>query len=269
MQKSLNSCLYRATVMHHRFKPKPHRFHYKVFMFWIDLDEIALLKKNLLFFSHNRFNVFSLKDHEHLQLPPENPDTSKSIKEHIICYMKQNGLHATPSKIMLLTNLNILGYNFNPVSFYYCFDENNQPLCSIAEVGNTFKEMKPYLLTSQHFKHTAFELRTAKHFYVSPFFNLDTQFDFKLAIPEKKLHLKIDTYDDGEKVFTSTLTGGQTPLTNLNLFWYGIRFPLLTVQIITLIHWHALLLWMKKIPYHKKSHNPQLQQGVFRKYNPH
>lgn len=134
----MNSSLYKATVMHNRLAPKKHRFHYNVFMFYIDLDEIEILKKKFFLFSHNRFNFFSFRDKEHLQLPINNPDTNKNTKEHITEYLKENGIIVSHCKIMILTNLNILGYNFNPVSFYFVFDKNKQPLCSVAEVGNTF-----------------------------------------------------------------------------------------------------------------------------------
>src|SRR5271170_6435476 len=117
----MNSCLYRATVMHNRLEPKKHWFQYNVFMFYVDLDELELLKKKLWMFSINRFNYFSFRDKEHLQLPMEKPDTTKSTKQHILTYLQENGIHLEKGKIMLLTNMNVLGYNFNPVSFYFCF----------------------------------------------------------------------------------------------------------------------------------------------------
>src|SRR4029078_2392336 len=116
----MNSCLYKATVMHNRLEPKQHRFHYNVFMFYIDLDEVEMLSKKLWMFSRNKFNYFSLKDSEHLQLPIDNPDKTKSIREQITLYLSQHGIQIGKGRIMLLTNLNVLGYNFNPVSFYYC-----------------------------------------------------------------------------------------------------------------------------------------------------
>lgn len=252
--------------MHNRMKPKQHRFHYNVFMFYIDLDELDLLRSKLLLFSRNAFNFFSFRDKEHLQLPAENPDTSKTTKEHILNYLKQNGVTVVPDKIMLLTNLNILGYNFNPVSFYYCFNKEDKIICAIAEVSNTFLEMKPYLLTADMLQGDKFHLNTTKYFYVSPFFDQDTNFDFNISIPNDKLNIRIDTIDKEERVFISTLTGVKKQLSNANLFWYSIRFPLMTLRIIILIHWHALLLWLKKLPFHKKNENKHLQQGVFRKY---
>lgn len=252
--------------MHNRLGPKPHRFHYNVFMFYIDLDELDLITKKLFLLSHNKFNFFSFKDKEHLQLPAGNPDTTKSTKEHIINYMHQNGVQYTGGKIMLLTNLNVLGYNFNPVSFYYCFDKDEQPLCAIAEVSNTFREMKPYFLGREQLLDGRFYLNTKKHFYVSPFIDHDTDFDFTLGIPGEKLNIKIDDYKDGNRFFISTLTGKRKALSNGNLFIYAFRFPFLTLRIMALIHWHALLLWVKKLPFHPKAANQHLQKDVYRKY---
>src|SRR5271154_3271988 len=154
----MNSCLYRATIMHNRLEPKPHRFHYGVFMFYIDLDEIETLKKKFSMFSHNRFNFFSFRDKEHLQLPAENPDTAKNTKQHILDYLSQNGITISNPKIMLLTNLNVFGYNFNPVSFYFCFNENNEIVCCIVEVSNTFREMKPYFIGKENLSENKFHL---------------------------------------------------------------------------------------------------------------
>lgn len=263
----MNSCLYKATVMHNRLGPKKHRFHYNVFMFYIDLDEVNELSGKLWMFSKNKFNFFSLRDKEHLQLPIDAPDTTKSIREQIECYLSDHNIHIGNGKIMLLTNLNVLGYNFNPVSFYFCYNEQGQPLCAIAEVGNTFGEMKPYLLNAQQFDGKKFHLNTIKYFYVSPFIDHDTSFDFQLEIPGDKLNIRIDDIKDGERFFISTLTGNKKELNNGNLLLYSIRFPFITLKIITLIHWNALKLWMKKIPFRRKGENQELQQNVYRRKN--
>jgi len=247
-------------------KPKQHRFHYNVFMFYLDLDEVDLITKKIWLLSHNKFNFFSFRDKEHLQLPVDFPDTSKTTKEHIIDYLKQNGFEFVNQKIMLLTNLNILGYNFNPVSFYFVLDENNLAECAIAEVGNTFGEMKPYFLGKDKLTGNNFHLNTKKYFYVSPFIDHDTNFDFNLTVPTEKLNIRIDDYKNEERFFVSTLTGTKKELNAGNLLLYSLRFPFLTLRIITLIHWQALHLWLKKLPFHKKNKNQHLQRDVFRKY---
>ena len=262
----MNSCLYKATIMHNRLKPKQHRFYYKVFMFYIDLDELDMLCKKHWLLSRNRFNFFSFRDKEHLQLPIEKPDPSKSTKEHIISYLKQSGFNFVDQRIMILTNLNILGYNFNPVSFYFIYSKEGHAECAIAEVGNTFGEMKPYYLSKEMLTENSFHLNTTKYFYVSPFIEHDTNFDFNLDVPGQKLGIRIDDYKDNERFFISTLTGAKKKLSSWNLLKYSIRFPFLTVRIIALIHWNALLLWLKKLPYHKKSENENLQRDVYRKY---
>lgn len=262
----MNSCLYKATVMHHRLSPKKHRFNYRVFMFYINLDELELLRRKLLLFSVNRFNFFSFRTAEHLQLPASQPDTTKTTKEHLVNYLVENGFHYHGERIMLLTNLNVLGFNFNPVSFYYVLDKNNQALCCVAEVSNTFREMKPYFLGPETYQENTFRFNTTKYFYVSPFIEHDTNFDFKLGVPADKLNIKIDDIKQGERFFISTLTGVKRELNNLNLVWYSIRFPLITLRIIGLIHWNAFLLWFKKIPFLKKSEYEHLQRDVFRKY---
>lgn len=262
----MNSCLYKAQVMHNRMKPKSHRFHYHVFMFYLDLDELDQLCKKHWLLSKNKFNFFSFRDKEHLQLPIENPDTSKSTKEHVITYLKQNGFNFVDQRIMILTNLNILGYNFNPVSFYFIIGKEGTAECAVAEVGNTFGEMKPYFMSAEMLRENNFHLNTTKYFYVSPFIEHDTKFDFNLGVPGDKLTIRIDDYKDEERFFISTLTGIKKELTTGKLVLYSLRFPLLTLRIISLIHWNALVLWLKKIPYYKKSENADLQRDVFRKY---
>jgi DUF1365 family protein len=265
---AVNSCLYKAKVMHHRLAPKVHSFHYNVFLFYLDLDEIDLLGKRLKFMSRNRFNLFNFRDMDHLQLPREKPDPSKNVRQHITAYLEQNGVNIAHGRIMVLTNLCTLGYQFNPVSFYFCYDEAGQPVCSVVEICNTFLEMKPYFLGADTRQNDAFKLNTEKYFYVSPFIDMDTNFDFDLNIPGEKLKIKIDDYDkEGKRFFISTLNGIRKPLTDANLLLYFISFPLITIKVITLIHWQAFKLWLKKIPFHKKESHKELQKEVYRPYS--
>jgi hypothetical protein len=262
---SVDSCLYKAKVMHHRLAPKNHRFHYTVFMFYLNLNDIDGLCKRLKFMGRNRFNLFNFRDKDHLQLPRENPDGSKNIREHITTYLRHNGVNTGVGKIMVLTNLCTLGYQFNPVSFYFCYDEQGKPVCSVVEVCNTFMEMKPYFLGNDALENNRFKLNTTKYFYVSPFIDMDTNFDFDLHLPGEKLQIKIDDYDkDGKRFFISTLNGSRRALNDATLLLYFFSFPLITLKIIGLIHWQALKLWLKKLPYHKKTENADLQKGVYR-----
>ncbi|MBB2144022.1 DUF1365 family protein [Pedobacter sp. LMG 31464] len=263
----LNSSIYSAKVMHHRLTPKKHSFWYDVYLFYIDLDEIEKLDKKLRWFSYNRFNLFNFRDKDHVQFPKENPDQTKTVKQQITTYLKSHNVEIGNGKIKLLTNLSVLGYNFNPVSFYFCFDENENPLCAVSEISNTYHEMKMFFFGKEDLENNVFKQKAEKLFYVSPFIDLDTFFDFKLTIPTQKLDIKIDDYDkEGNRFFISTLNGDRKPLTNKNMLRYFFSIPLIPLQVMGLIHWQAFKLWIKKIKYHPKAANQDLQKDVYKPY---
>lgn len=255
--------------MHNRLAPKKHSFWYNVYMFYIDLDEIDLLTKKLRWFSRNKFNLFSFRDAEHLQLPKENPDKTKNTRQHLEDYLRENGVNGSKLKIKLLTNLNVLGYNFNPVSFYYCFDENENPVCCVAEISNTYREMKLFFFGKDELDGDTFKKVTTKYFYVSPFIDHDDSFDFNLTVPTEKLDIKIDDIDkQGSKFFFTTLKGNKKPLTNATLLKCFFSIPIIPLQVMGMIHWQALRLWLKKLSFHPKAKNPELQRNVYKPYKP-
>lgn len=256
----MNSCLYECSLMHSRRELIDTKFYYKYFMFYLDLDEIDFLSKKLKLFSRNRFNLFSFRDTDHIVTE------KKDVKQNILSYIRENGVTEEIKKIMLLTNVATMGYNFNPVSFYFCFNGKNEPVCVIPEVGNTFHELKPFFIGRQHLKDGQFRDRIQKNFYVSPFIQHDVYFDFQLNIPEKKLKIRIDDYKDGKRIFITQLSGRDKPLTDANLFYYGLRYPLVTLKVISAIHWQAVKLIFKKIPYFRKNEFMNLQQGAYIKW---
>ena len=237
----MNSCLYNCEVMHHRLSPAEHQFSYKVFMFYLDLDEDL---GHLKLFGRNKVNWFSFFDKDHYNIP-------EFLKSKNIVY----------KRIAVLTNARTLGYVFNPISFYFCFDEDDQPVCAVAEVCNTHRERKLYLIDS------SLKLRTPKHFYVSPFSDLDTEFEFVFKVPSTFMQMRVDDYKEGKRVLLSSLTGTRKELNDANLLWYGIRFPLITIKIITLIYWQALKLRLKGLPFSGKKENMHLQKDFIATHN--
>jgi DUF1365 family protein len=261
-EEDLRSCLYECTVMHHRLTPKENRFTYGLFLFCLDLDEIDTVCAKTRGLSHNRFNFYTFKDRDHLTVL----GGGDSVKQNLAAYLAQHGVDFPENgRAILLTLPRVLGYIFNPVSFYFCFDAEGTPLCALAQVGNTFGEMKPYLFAAPD-ADGVFRLRTPKHFYVSPFSALDLDFDFKLRVPKSALEIHINDLQGESTVLLSSLTGTQVPLTTARLAWLTIKFPFVTLKVIFLIHWQALLLWLKRLPYHAKSANAHLQRDVL---NPH
>ncbi len=252
----MNSCLYECNVMHHRLSPKEHRFCYRIFMFHLDLDEIDGIAKRVPLFSRNRRGLFSFHDADHLQ------EGKGDVREKLATYLGENGIALEPGcRAMLLTLPRVMGYIFNPVSFYFCFDPAGAPMCAVAEVGNTFGEKKLYLLP-RPVAEDRFRLVVTKHFYVSPFSELDLQFDFKLRVPDETMEIHVDDRNGEERVLLSALTGRRAPLTTGRLAWFAIKYPMVTLWVMAMIHWNALLLWLKRVPFHRKEAQPELQRDV-------
>jgi len=253
----MNSCMYECRVMHQRMKPKLHRFEYPLFMFYLDLDEIDVLSKRLRLLSRNRFNFFSFRDADHIRVK------SSQVKQDLASYLHTQGVELGNGRAYLLTHLRIFGYVFNPVSFYFCFDETGKPLCAVPEVRNTFGEMKLFFAGTEHWMGNRYFLkREPKYFYVSPFFDLDVEFEFRLPVPDERLAIQVDDVMTGEKIFFSTLQGTRVPLTDRKLLFFLLKYPLLTFFVVFWIHWQAFLLYLRKIPYRRKGDNPELQREV-------
>ncbi len=252
----MNSCLYECAVMHHRLAPKRHRFSYRIFMFYLDLDEVDAIARRIPFFGRNRRSIFAFNDADHLDA------SGGPVKDKLLAYLAGNGVEA-PGRIMLLTLPRVLGYVFNPVSFYICFDAAGLPACAVAEVGNTFGEKKLFLIRERPGE-DRFRLIASKHFYVSPFSALDLQFDFKIRVPAEALEIHVDDLQGEERILLSALTGRRAPLTTARLSWFAIKYPFVTLWVILLIHWNALLLWLKGVPVHRKEARPDLQREVLR-----
>jgi DUF1365 family protein len=261
--------------MHARFAPKAHRFVYRIFLFALDLDELDTLHRNLSLFSFNRRNLYSFRDDDYLpthepvhnsgQADPQSaPRGPQSLKARVVAHLAQHGIDLAGGRVLLVTLPRVAGYLFNPVSFYFCYDRTGTPVAALPEVTNTFKEMKPYLLGPETLVDGTFRLRLPKHFYVSPFSDVDVSFDFQLRTPGDRLSIQIDDYIGAARTLTSTLTGPRQPLTDGRLAWFTLKYPFITLKVIGLIHWHALRLWLKNVPWFAKSARAADQRGLYR-----
>lgn len=256
----MNSCFYVCDVFHRRERPKRHEFLYRVFYFYIDLDELDAVARKLRIFGVNRANLYSLWDKDHFQYGPGVRPIAENVREFLDrsgCPLREGG------SIRMLCFPRMLGYVFNPVTVYFCFNADGSPHASVVEVGNTFRELKPYLVPRAHGK-CDFEARLPKQYYVSPFSPVDLEFHFRFHLPDEKLRIFIDDYDAEGRVLVSTLTGRRAAMTFGALARFTAKFPLITLKVISLIHWQALKLWAKRVPFFWKETRAEEQRGVFR-----
>ncbi|MFZ4115838.1 MAG: DUF1365 domain-containing protein [Chthoniobacterales bacterium] len=253
--------IYECSVTHCRLKPKRHTFSYRVFMLWVNIENLPQLASTTWGLSHNRWNLFSINDHDHIDL-----GLSGGIAPNLLAWLEQHGkTFVKKPSIYLMTFPSVLGYGFNPISFYYLYSDEQQLLAVVAEVVNTFREMKLFLIDACD-AHGWWHRRVAKNFYVSPFSDPGLEFDFKIGVPKKKWSVRIDDYEAGERIFLSAIHGEARSFSSRRLLWYFLKYPFLSLRIIGLIHWHAFLLWRKKVPFFQKSDRSEAQCDVLRPY---
>jgi DUF1365 family protein len=126
--------------------------------------------------------------------------------------------------------------------------------------------MKLYALDTSG-KDGIWHRRVSKNFYVSPFSDPGEEFDFRLGAPEEEWRVNIDTYSDAGRILLSSIRGERRELTSRRVFWYALKYPFLSLKIIGLIHWHALLLWIKRVPFFRKSERREAQLDVMRPHS--
>jgi hypothetical protein len=264
--------------MHHRFAPKAHRFSYRIFMLSVDLDELSTVARGIPFLSVNGRNLVSLRESDYLPTgePLHNAGAAPGarpgagLKERVLAYIGAQGARIPDGRIELITLPRIAGYLFNPVSFYFCYDSGGRPAAAIAEVTNTFNEVKPYFLGPACLESgggAEFRMRVPKHFYVSPFSDVDVAFDFHLRPPGEAMTIRIDDIEGDNRTLTSVLSGRRRPLTAVRLAWYFVKYPLVTIKVILLIHVHAVILRLKRVPWFAKAARPSDQRGLYRPHN--
>ncbi len=268
---AVNSCFYECDVFHRRLRPKSHEFRYRVFYFHLDLDELDDVSRVLGIFSVNRPNIYSLRDGDHFQYAADGsgapaPDGQKprAIADNVREFLRRSGCPLEGGSIRMLCFPRMFGYVFNPVTIYFCFRDDGEPHAAVVEVGNTFREMKPFLVPRTSDGPCDFEVRCLKEYYVSPFSPVDLEFHFRFHLPDEHLRVFIDSHDAEGRVLVSTLTGRRRELTARSLAWFTVKFPFLTLRVIFLIHWQAMKLWLRRVPFFRKEEAVGSQRGVFR-----
>jgi len=260
----LNSGIYSGKLQHSRFGQKSHRFAYRIFMMYLDLDELEEVFSKSIFWSFKKPALAWMKQSDYFM-----SEDCSSIKESVQRFVSKESGEVFSGRVCLLTNLRYFGFIINPISCYYCFDEGNQLKYIVAEVTSTpWNEVHRYLLKVQAASSSQkiHQIEFSKQLFVSPFMPMDMLYQWNGNIPGKQLWINLKNFqlkspssvDPKELVFDATLTLKRKEISSTSLNLILIQFPLMTVKIAVGIYWQALKLLLKGIPLVKYSK----KQGV-------
>lgn len=235
------ACLYLGEVMHHRLRPRRHRFLYRVAYLLLDLDRLGELDQRFRLFSINRPNLVSFQERDH------GARDGSALRPWVESQLRSHDIEAAADRILLLCMPRWLGHVFNPISIYHCFDRQGALFAVVYEVKNTFGGQHAYVLPvdpGQRAGGRAIRQGCAKAMYVSPFMEMAARYRFRLGMPgADRLSVVIAEDVGAEPTLVATLTGRRCALTERGLLLASLLRP--THKVIAAIHWEALRLWWK------------------------
>jgi len=235
--------LYAGRVSHIRHTPFRYKFDYRIWMMSVDLDRIGELAAGSRLFSHNRAGLLSIQDKDH------GFRDGRPLRAYVDAALARESLSRFGHSIRFVTMPRLLGYAFNPISFYFCHDAQGQLGAILHQVKNTFGDQIGYLMPvaagCQNIRQSA-----PKRMHVSPFFDMRGGYRFALTPPREKLIVSIQYGTPEEKRMTATMALSEMTWSEKSLLALLLQMPLVTMKVIAAIHWQALKLWLRGAKFH-------------------
>nr|WP_294550646.1 DUF1365 family protein [uncultured Rhodopila sp.] len=232
----MTSALYTGTVMHQRYKPRRHALRYRLCWMLFDLDD---LPHRLHLFSHNRFNLISFHDRDHLD------GSVGNLRGQVEAALAAAGLHPDGGAIRLLCMPRVLGHAFNPITVFFCYRSDGTLTAMLYEVHNTFGDRHSYLIPVEGPAAKTIRQGCAKAFFVSPFNRMAMTYAFRVVPPAETTAVVVHGDDAEGRVITASFAGRRTELSDASLAAIVLRHGMLSLKVLGAIHWEAAKLWLK------------------------
>jgi uncharacterized protein len=236
-----------GVVRHKRLRPAQHAFSYPTFFLMLPMRSLRRNGPGALV--RNRFGLLSFHDRDH-------GDGRADALAWLDELLQAEGVDDATGEVWLQTYPRMLGYAFKPVSFWHCHRQDGTLAAIVAEVNNTFGERHCYLLNGPGLAWGA-ELRARKVFHVSPFCAVQGQYRFRFMRTADRLVARVDHDDDsGAPLLQTSVSGRLQAFTAASARAACLGMPLMTFGVIARIHWQALRLWFKQVPFFSKPEPP-------------
>ena len=237
-------------VRHKRLRPVVNAFEYRAYYLRLP---VRAPRAGCALFSYNRFNLLSFHDADH-------GDGTTPLAEWIDALLQREGVFDADGEIWLQAMPRVLGYVFNPVSFWFCHRADGALRAVLCDVRNTFGERHFYLLDNGAEIANGGQMEARKVFHVSPFFAVDGRYRFRFMRAMRPLRgqmaentLACIDYQDADGLLLQTsLSGIGVPITSAVVGAAFFKYPLMTFGVVVRIHFQALRLFLKRLPFHSK-----------------
>jgi DUF1365 family protein len=239
-----------GVVRHRRLRPAAHAFEYPTYFLMLPMrslgTEAAAGPQPL---ARNRFGLLSFHDADH-------GDGRRDALAWLDEVLAREGVHDAQGEAWLHTYPRVAGFVFKPVSFWYCHRLDGSLAAVVVEVNNTFGERHCYLLTGPQLAFGT-EQRAHKVFHVSPFCRVQGQYRFRFMRTAGRTVARVDHDDDEGPLLQTSVSGHLQPLTPRAVRRAFFGTPLMTLGVVARIHWQALQLWLKRVPFISKPEPPR------------
>ena len=257
----MNTKILLSNIIHQRFIPFKHKLKYNVPSLFLNLSELNSITKGNKLFSLNSFNLFSFYESDH------GYRDNRSIEKFITENLNKFKIKYKKLDIKILCFPRILGYAFDPLSIFYCFD-NDKLISIFYEVKNTSNEQHTYIFNgSEDARQFKLSHKCQKLFYVSPFIKMEAHYEFINKMINDKLNINIDLFDNNNnKVLTASQYGKFIEFNFKNMFKFLSYNPLLGFKVMIGILYEAMRIMLKGGKYYsrnKKSNDTISYEGYF------